>query len=529
METMQPNDVQAEQAVLGAILIDNTSLDRLTLQTQDFHDARHRDVFKAMTKLRSAGKGIDEVTLYNDGAAAGAYLAELRDASPSAANIADHAAIVHEKAVKRSLLAQIEVLSKHAQNGVSIGSLREAWTEAGELLTEQEPEEVTLFSMADLLSEPDEEQPWTVDKLLPAGGLSLINGKPGAGKTTFVRDFALSVAQGRSWLGRSVRPGPVVYLALEEQKRQVKQHMVKMGATADDPIHFHIEPMRDPIKTLTRYIEQYKPALVVIDPVARFLQVPDLNDYARVSAALDPLIHLAHSTGTHICLIHHARKGEAGVDSYLGSTALSGSVDTNLLLDVDVGGQRTLSVIKQRGDGDVLEPTIIALDPETGRCEAQGTRDEAKQHDIGAELIRYLADHPEPIKQSELLMAVKGRKTEKHKVLIRLVDVGKVQRKMEGKSFICWLPSSSSTRIREYPGLSDTPKDAGVPVSHPLRGDTGTPSGEGVWLGSENGELIEVKPEVSAKLESERQQRFPIHHQVDAGASGVQFSDSADS
>ena len=32
METMQPNDVQAEQAVLGAILIDNTSLDRLTLR-----------------------------------------------------------------------------------------------------------------------------------------------------------------------------------------------------------------------------------------------------------------------------------------------------------------------------------------------------------------------------------------------------------------------------------------------------------------------------------------------------------------
>ena len=78
-----------------------------------------------------------------------------------------------------------------------------------------------------------------------------------------------------------------------------------------------------------------------------------------MSGALDPLIDLAHKTGAHICLIHHARKGEAGTDAYLGSTALSGSVDTSLLLDVDASGRRILSTIKQRGDGDTLEPICV--------------------------------------------------------------------------------------------------------------------------------------------------------------------------
>ena len=118
-----------------------------------------------------------------------------------------------------------------------------------------------------------------------------------------------------------------------------------------------------------------------------------------MSAAIDPLIDLAHKTGTHVCLIHHARKGEVGIDSYLGSTALAGSVDTSLLLDVDASGRRILSTIKQRGDGDTLEPTVLAVGEETRRIEIDGSKAEAVQSDLGELMMAWLADQDGPQKQ----------------------------------------------------------------------------------------------------------------------------------
>ena len=67
----------------------------------------------------------------------------------------------------------------------------------------------------------------------------------GAGKTTFARNMALSVAQGKPWLDRDVAQGHVVYLALEEQKMQVRHHMQLMGATEKDEITFYIGAMHD--------------------------------------------------------------------------------------------------------------------------------------------------------------------------------------------------------------------------------------------------------------------------------------------
>ena len=99
-----------------------------------------------------------------------------------------------------------------------------------------------------------------------------------------------------------------------------------------------------------------------------------MNDYSEVSAAIDPLIRLAHESGCHICLLHHARKGEMNEDSYLGSTALSASVD--VVLHLDMTGEdrrRTLSTVKQRyPDGDTLEPDDRCY----GRGPRRGKRDE---------------------------------------------------------------------------------------------------------------------------------------------------------
>ena len=83
---------------------------------------------------------------------------------------------------------------------------------------------LAFVSLADLLNEPDEAVQYVVHDLLPAGGTSLLAGKPKAGKSTLARCLALCVARGDNWLGRECRQGTVLYLGLEEKRSEVRRH-----------------------------------------------------------------------------------------------------------------------------------------------------------------------------------------------------------------------------------------------------------------------------------------------------------------
>ena len=160
---------------------------------------------------------------------------------------------------------------------------------------------LALVTVAELLGEPDDAHTWIVERRLPAGGLGLLAGKPKAGKSTAARCLALAVARGASWLGHATTQGPVIYLALEEKRTEVRDHFRALGATVADPIHILCEsaPL-DALDRLRREAERLHPVLIIIDPLFRFVRVKDGNDYATMTAALEPLLALARETGAHV-------------------------------------------------------------------------------------------------------------------------------------------------------------------------------------------------------------------------------------
>lgn len=172
-------------------------------------------------------------------------------------------------------------------------------------------------------------------------------------------------------------------------------------------------------------------ALVVIDPLFRFIRAKDGNDYAAMTAALDPVLTLAHKSGACVLVTHHAPKGErADIDAPIGSTAIAGSADVVLVLKRS-DRYRTLSTVQRTGED--LPDTVIELDPETRAVHTSGTRHEADVSAVKAAIIEYLKGLPEPVDQSTIDDAVEGRTQHKRAALKELVEAQDVTRVGDGK------------------------------------------------------------------------------------------------
>ena len=111
---LPPHSVEAEQAVLGGLLLDNSAFDRVSgrLADADFYRRDHRLIFRGIAELVERSEPADAVTLADylgqsgllDDAGGLAYLGSLARDTPTAANIRAYADIVHERAVLRRLI-----------------------------------------------------------------------------------------------------------------------------------------------------------------------------------------------------------------------------------------------------------------------------------------------------------------------------------------------------------------------------------------------------------------------------------------
>jgi len=138
-DRMPPQNIEAEQAVLGAIFLEPSALTLASeiLIPEDFYRASHQKIFNVMLHLNDQGKAVDLVTVTEELAASKliediggvSYLSDLAGSVPTAANIEYYARIVEEKSLLRRLI-------RTATNIATDGYSREDEVEA--LLSEAE-------------------------------------------------------------------------------------------------------------------------------------------------------------------------------------------------------------------------------------------------------------------------------------------------------------------------------------------------------------------------------------------------------
>jgi replicative DNA helicase len=143
-----PHSVEAEQSLIGALLLDNQAFDRVAdlVTAEDFYRDDHRRIFRHISRLIEQNRPADVVTLNEsidasedkDKTGGAAYLAALSQTTPTALNIRRYAEIVRERAVQRRLA---QVATEIAET-----ALAPSGKEVGQLLDEAESK---IFQIAD--------------------------------------------------------------------------------------------------------------------------------------------------------------------------------------------------------------------------------------------------------------------------------------------------------------------------------------------------------------------------------------------
>jgi len=249
-----PQNLEAEQSVLGGILLDNQGLNAVldTISSRDFYSESHRLIFEAMLRLSEHGEPIDLITLSSDlkdqkrldKVGGAAYLAGLVDNVPSAANIAYYGKIVKEKAILRGLInTAMEILGKTYEAGADIDTVLDEAEQAIFAISEKKIRPA-FFPIKDIVKDSFRTiedlyarkelvtgVPTGFDKVddltsgLQKADLIIIAGRPSMGKTAFALNIAQYVAMQTAT--------PVCLFSLEMAKEQIAMRMLAATAKVD--------------------------------------------------------------------------------------------------------------------------------------------------------------------------------------------------------------------------------------------------------------------------------------------------------
>jgi len=138
---LPPQNVEAEQTILGAVLLDKEAMPKVEelLVDQDFYRTGHQKIYRAMLTLSERDEAIDQITLTEhlrgtgdlESVGGAAYLAELVAITPSAANVRYHCRVVKDKALLRNLISSTtDVLTRAYDAAESAEELLESAEQA---------------------------------------------------------------------------------------------------------------------------------------------------------------------------------------------------------------------------------------------------------------------------------------------------------------------------------------------------------------------------------------------------------------
>lgn len=219
-----PFSLEAEQSLLASIMIDPSCIDRVSemINFDDFYQEEHSEIYNVMLSMYSHSKNIDIVTLLDEikkngifeGDTGRDYLKLIAGVVPTAANAADYARIVREKAILRRLIEMGEDISEKAYLGEEGADTLVEYAESQIYSIAQNRSNKSFVPLSDLLlsvhrhlediqRDPEASKGTssgfsTLDNVIVGlfdSDLILVGARPSMGKTAFAMNIATAVAR----------------------------------------------------------------------------------------------------------------------------------------------------------------------------------------------------------------------------------------------------------------------------------------------------------------------------------------------
>lgn len=381
MTDILPRNVEAEAALIASTVMLGyipKSAEPILADRWNFSDERNREFWSKILLLASRGDPIDTISLIAalkgstiiDENEATAILAGYVGSVPSSLSVDKYAELVRVVSAKRKLAVALNKVAKicHGDGMFDPGAVfSEAIAEIESAANGIQPMERETWTLGELVALEVPEDPWILDGLLIQGGLNLLAGEFGAGKTFMSLDLAIGAASegGLVW-GRKVKPSSVLYFGADNSRSNLVRRSRALSAGRGitpkyENLIFDLSPLKlsEPagIATVRHAVLEHKADLVIFDALIRYLGDYDENSSSDIGRMMADFRAIANMTGCTFVLVHHLRKLSGQVtkakisDRIRGSGDFLGAVDSALVLSIKGEGPniiRTLVHVKTR-------------------------------------------------------------------------------------------------------------------------------------------------------------------------------------
>ena len=306
------HDKQAEQSLLAACLTSKTAREaaRRHVTGIDFYQPAHEAIWDAMARLDRHGRAVDATTLNSvlAGTVHQHHLLDIVTDHGMPDHVDDYAASVRAWSIRRKVAAEAQRTLQQALNPqanpvgfvASVVNRFAAIRDSGST-----DDDFTGRTLAELLSEQDDEPEWLIPGLLERRDRLMLTGEEGLGKSHLLRQFAIHAASGLHPLDSLERIPPIRSLIVDcentwsQVRRKARPAAEWSRRVGEDPTErlmvdctSRMDITRDKdLSRIHQLLDVWAPDLVVIGPlyrlVPRALQTDD--DTAPVLAALDTI------------------------------------------------------------------------------------------------------------------------------------------------------------------------------------------------------------------------------------------------
>jgi hypothetical protein len=332
---LAPHNLEAEQALLGAMLVNNEAHDRVSsfLEPDHFYDPLHKQIYETASKLIASGKRADPITLktffesaepIDANLTVPQYLGTLAANATTVINARDYGRTIHDLATRRQLILIGEDLVNAAYDAPIDFPPAEQMCEGLarlEKLTQAEPSQLVPITLDRFLSLELKTAEWVVEDLLQQRSIAMVYAWRGLGKTWFALGLAYAIAAGCEYLKWAVnKPRRVLYIdgempavAMQERLHAIaglEQVPENLSLLSADLYENGLPDLASPAgqAAIERVLGDAE--VVVFDNVSTLFRAGIENEAESWLPVQNWLLRLRRK-GKTVIVIHHAGKGKA--------------------------------------------------------------------------------------------------------------------------------------------------------------------------------------------------------------------------